>query len=77
MSKVRKVEFRCRRCDKVHGSIQGPSNMVQMSLISVSVGIPRLQDGQGITVAATTLHSCEDGGLGLADLIGATPERDL
>lgn len=67
--------FRCRRCNALE-RIERVYNM-EMALGSAVVEqpIPKTHGSKTYyRIYITDIHDCEDGGLGIMDLIGADPE---
>lgn len=64
--------YRCRRCGKVNDSLHCPSVITALAMIMV--------DGRtrepGIVAAMHSLCCCEDGAVGIADLIGCAPDAE-
>ena len=70
MAEIR-FEYRCRRCDQIDNSTgTGAAND------SVVIGWLMQAIYGNTEPSMLTVHSCEDNGYGIADLIGCTPRAD-
>lgn len=69
------TQYGCRRCGTVTSGPAGGYRPVEAALIAVT-GEPHKTHAPrgGIPIGALDIHHCEDGGIGIADLLGAEPE---
>ena len=72
----RKFEYKCRRCGKIDSSLGGGSKHVHGHLMDYYVN-----DGEftlptnGFPITKISICSCDDGGQGVGDFIGISPEK--
>lgn len=63
--------YRCRACGKLDNSTHAPDLMtVIVSIMTGEAGKPFA----GVPVDKWSIHSCEDGTLGVSDLVGGWPD---
>lgn len=66
------LEYKCRRCGERHRSVHTPditTTMVEVIVHGKAVSFP------GIPVGPAEVHTCGDGGIGWADIVGAVPDE--
>lgn len=69
------LEYKCRRCGKVVRKAHVPDLQHSVNALLVCGSLRDLYPG-GILVRLTdSHHCCEDGGIGIADFIGGTPDK--
>lgn len=66
------LKYKCRRCGEIEGSVHVPCCLVALSNINTNGKTPR---EWGMQIGITDIHSCNDGNLGISDLIGAVLDK--
>lgn len=68
-------QYKCRRCGGYAKGCTGNPQMVGRYLIDIAVSGEAKNSGDAFARMAhlPTTHQCDDGGTGLADLVGASP----
>lgn len=69
----RNVEAKCRRCGKITDKSSANSKMLQNLLCDEVSGLKPLEVGW--PSGLRDIHTCEDGGWGVTDVIGLSPEK--
>lgn len=66
------AELRCRRCGEVFRGATGDATIVRNAvLLVIAGGVP-----DSPMVRSLDIHTCGDGGIGAADLIGVGPGEE-
>lgn len=68
---IMNVEYRCRRCLQVYTASVGKKEIVERCFVSLITGINELMPKHGVIPTLLNQHGCEDGGIGISDIIGA------
>ena len=68
--KTAKFEYKCRRCNKIEVNPCTSENNARMLLMHILHGYNVLPHFCSIPPKIKEIHSCEDGGCGVKDLIG-------
>jgi len=68
MSKSGVLQYKCRRCGKISENLHVPSVSMAVSCIVSNIPIPKAWGS--IQIGMYDMHYCEDGGIGVCDLIG-------
>ena len=70
-------EYHCRRCRRDHVSLASvPRDVAAAWMIDRKATGPHQQQAPlEALIPVIDLHECADGGLGIADLVGASPEK--
>lgn len=74
MSQTYHIHYKCRRCGEVflhgaHGTHDGVIDALRFCLVNGDENALKIKS----TVFFADVHQCHDGGMGIADLTGASP----
>lgn len=68
------VVYRCRRCGELDKSACGSEDIVIQSIINTVLGID-MKMAIGLQPQLLSTHSCQDGSIGVSDLIGGEKKQ--
>jgi hypothetical protein len=68
-------EYKCRRCGGIVAGAVTTNKSVAFATL-VEVELTEFSSYTAGMVKKTTVHSCDDGGSGIADLLGYSPRGD-
>ena len=68
-------EYKCRRCGRIEENPHASNELCERGLIGVVTNEGKPYAMPGGVISMVTTHSCKDGGMGVADLIGISRER--
>ena len=66
------LKYKCRRCGEIKGSAHVPNCLLALSSINAKGITPR---EWGMQMGITDIHNCNDGNLGISDLIGVVLDK--
>jgi hypothetical protein len=67
------IEYKCRRCGKIDACVHVPDMKLCVILLTVEVPLP--EQWGGLRPTMLSVHGCDDGGLGVSDLIGGVSDK--
>ena len=70
---VKRLIYKCRRCGKLCNSCSVPDGI--MALVKIVNGLPTPKEWGAQAPGLVNIHNCDDGELGVSDLIGAEKAR--
>jgi hypothetical protein len=68
--KTATIQYKCRRCDALFDSVSANKQTIKTALSKAVLDNVFEQGHSNGTPAMLTIHSCNDGGEGVADLVG-------
>lgn len=68
--KLAKFQYKCRRCGKIECNPSTDSSCAENYLVRTMYGWESPKDTVGFFLKMFAVHDCQDGGKGVADLIG-------
>lgn len=69
-------QYKCRRCGVVADNCVTSADHAQVEIISLQVTGRSRAAGPGGRMRLLDVHNCEDGGMGLSDLVGFSVEKE-
>lgn len=69
--------YKCRRCRELNKNTHIPTGYGTATIISIMQDIPIPQEIKGVPVSKFAFHDCEDGNLGVCDLIGFEYDKEV
>lgn len=64
--------YKCRRCGKLNKNTHVPDGLMALSCLIISNRVPK---GWGSAASVLDMCSCEDGNIGVSDLIGFEEDK--
>jgi len=74
MNKPGILFYKCRRCNGISDSLHTPNVLQTLIFTMNDIDLP--EQWAGIPVDKTDIHNCEDGGIGISDLIGGKIDEE-
>lgn len=75
MTDMYQLEYRCRRCGEICTGEDDEKTFYASNAMAAAIADVAIREGS-LDVNRYDFHECEDGGMGLADLIGARKEGE-
>lgn len=68
-----RLVYKCRRCGKLNKNTQVPDGLYALNSILNKIPLP--EEWGGFILTETDICSCDDGNLGISDLIGFEKDK--